>query len=207
MKVALRGIIGAGKTTFTAEAGALGWAVSYEPVEDNPYLAAFYAGDNSVILSMEIFLALARQRQFRAIHASAADEIADRSPEEDLIFAQLLHEDGRFDSDDYHDYLHIYGRLFRDVPELDVVIWLKVSPETALGRIRERARPSEMQVSDEDWLVYLTRLNEAYENQHHKDNVMVVDWEEPGAVEDVLQRARAWHLVPRINATRQAPGQ
>lgn len=195
MKVALRGIIGAGKTTFTAEAGALGWAVSYEPVEDNPYLAAFYAGDNSVILPMEIFLALARQRQFVAIHASPADEIADRSPQEDLIFAQLLHEEGRLDLDDYHDYLHLYGRLFRDVPELDVVIWLKVSPETALGRIRERARPSEMQVSDAEWLVYLTRLDEAYENhRHHQDNIMVVDWEEPGAVEDVLARAKDFHL-------------
>lgn len=167
MKVALRGIIGVGKTTFTAKAGALGWPVSYEPVEENPYLGAFYAGDNTVVFPMEIFLALARQRQFRAIH-----------------------EEGRFHSDDYHDYLHLYGRLFQDVPKLDVVIWLKVSPETALGRIRARGRESEMQVSDEDWLVYLTRLNEAYESQHLDDNVMVVDWEQPGDVEDVLRSAR-----------------
>jgi deoxyadenosine/deoxycytidine kinase len=194
MKVALRGIIGAGKTTFTAAAAELGWPCSYEPVEENPYLQDFYAGDDSVVLPMEMYLALARQRQFKAIHASPTDEIADRSPEEDLIFAQLLNEDGRFGLDDYHDYLHIYSSLFRDVPKLDVVIWLKVSPQTALKRIRARGRESEMQVSDEDWLSYLTRLSDAYEAQHVDENVMVVDWENLGDVADVLRRARQFHL-------------
>ena len=193
MWIELRGLIGCGKTTFVENAGRLGFEMSFESVAHNPYLPQFYAGDNSVVYPMEVWLALEREREACKMATKEGDRICDRTPEEDLCFAQLLLDEGRLTPEEHRSYLDVFHRLFDGKSTPDVIIHLDVTPETSLERIRARGRESEQQLSDEEWLGYLTRLKAAYDEQVLGDNVLVVPWDEIGDVTEVLERAREMH--------------
>ena len=55
--VLVSGNIGAGKTSLTKKLGErLGWETAFESVDDNPYLADFYADMRSWAFYLQIFL-------------------------------------------------------------------------------------------------------------------------------------------------------
>jgi deoxyadenosine/deoxycytidine kinase len=109
--------------------------------------------------------------------------VADRH-----IFAKLLREENKMDEMEYALYLSMYDSLdslFR-TPRIHKFLYLKVSPQRCLDRLRKRARHEESQVQ----LAYLHKIHLLHEEWLSKEpNVLVIDGEEE--FEERPERANA----------------
>ena len=84
----------------------------------------------------------------------------DRSVYEDAeIFAQNLYVQGHIQDRDYHTYRDLYETMLRFLPPPDLVIYLRASVPTLMGRISNRGRDYERTITEE----YLLGLNNLYE--------------------------------------------
>ncbi len=159
--IAVAGNIGAGKSTLvTMLAERLDWKPFFEPVTDNPYLADFYQDMRAWAFHSQIFFLTRRLRIHRQLIDHPASAIQDRSVYEDAeIFACNLYRQGLIGERDYTSYRELYQVLTEFLPPPDLVIYLRASVPTLVGRIQQRGRDYERQISPN----YLGRLNELYE--------------------------------------------
>jgi deoxyadenosine/deoxycytidine kinase len=160
--LAIAGNIGVGKTQLTNRlADELGWLAYYEPVIHNPYLDPFYADMPRWSFHLQIYFLSERFKAQVQIGDSPLPFIQDRTIYEDAeIFARTLHEQGSMTPVDYENYTSLFRILSSFLRRPDLIIYLKASPETLMGRIEKRGRPSERGIG----LDYIARLNRAYED-------------------------------------------
>ena len=169
--IIVEGLIGAGKSTFTAELGqALGsnTLVLMEPDEQdnaNPYLADFYQDTPRWSFTMQVHLLGMRYRMQLAAqwHAMSGRgfAICDRSFYGDTCFARMMNKSGEIGDREFRTYRILYQAMTASVLLPAVCVRLEVSPDTAAERIRRRAeertgRKCELSIS----LEYLRRLDE-----------------------------------------------
>ena len=158
--IGIAGIIGAGKTTLATALGEhLGLDVHYEPVIDNEYLADFYRDTAKYSFAMQIYLLNRRFQQHQEIIWRNRGGIQDRTIYEDAIFAKTLRDMDLMDERDYETYVNLFRNLSNFMCRPNFIIYLDVTPEKSLARIRERSRGCETGVS----LEYLTQLYDGYE--------------------------------------------
>ena len=159
--VLVAGNIGAGKTSLAERLGSqLGWHVAYESVDDNPYLADFYADMHAWSFHLPVFFLGHRAEQHRHLMALPESAIIDRSIYEDAhIFARALHRLGNMTERDYHAYRRLYDLVIDTLPRPALLIYIKAGPATLLSRIRHRGREIENSVSAD----YLTLLGQFYD--------------------------------------------
>ena len=87
--------------------------------------------------------------------------VQDRSIYEDAhIFAANLHEMGLMSQRDFKNYISLFEAMSSHIHPPDLMIYLKASIPTLVGRIHIRGREYEGNMS----LDYLRRLNEKYES-------------------------------------------
>lgn len=199
--VIVSGLIGVGKSSFTASlASLLGYEPMYEPVEENPYLEDFYRAPKRWGYSMQEHL---KSMRFRSHMASvwairsglAGGVVADRSIWEDTIFAEINRDLGNITDREYQTYLAGFADMSLFLAEPDVLIYLDASPETCKRRADSRARPAEMDTALNDDpnagipLDYMERLKAGYEKWigdiSNRMPVIRVDWEQFRKTEDV----------------------
>jgi deoxyadenosine/deoxycytidine kinase len=158
--IAIAGNIGVGKSTLTGLLSQqLGWEPFYEAVEDNPYLADFYADMPRYAFHSQIFFLSRRLRHHRRLLDFPGSVVQDRSVYEDAeIFAHNLYRQGHMGERDYHTYRELYEVLVEFLPPPDLVVYLRASVPTLLSRIALRGRAFERNISAE----YLGQLNEFY---------------------------------------------
>lgn len=160
--VGVAGIIGAGKTTLTrAISESLGWSRVDEPVAGNPYLTDFYQDKKKYGFAMQMFLLHHRFAQHQGMIWSARDVIQDRTIYEDVIFAKMLHESGDISDRDFDTYRAAFTNMTNFLHRPDVIVYLDVTPETAMERVNKRARASE---SGGIPVEYLRALRDGYED-------------------------------------------
>lgn len=159
--LAVAGNIGAGKSTLVSMlAERMNWKPFFEPVTDNPYLADFYQDMRAWAFHSQIFFLTRRLRIHRQLIDDPASAIQDRSVYEDAeIFACNLYRQGLIGERDYTSYRELYQVLSEFLPPPDLVIYLRASAPTLMGRIQQRGRDYERQISAD----YLGRLNDLYE--------------------------------------------
>ena len=161
--ISIAGLIGAGKSTLAAALGdATGLPVYYEPIAEvstNSYLADFYDDMPKYSFGLQIHLLNKRFRQQQEIVWSDKGAIQDRSIYEDAVFARVLADDGLMDPRDYETYVSLFASMSRFMQRPDVIVYLDVSPEESLRRIRSRQRDCESGMT----LDYLVKLHAAYE--------------------------------------------
>ena len=158
--VGIAGIIGAGKTTLATALGQhLGLDVHYEPVIDNEYLDDFYRETKKYAFAMQIYLLNRRFQQHQEIIWRGRGGVQDRTIYEDAIFAKTLRDMDLMDERDYETYVNLFRNLSNFMCRPNFIIYLDVTPEKSMERIRERARGCEVSVS----LEYLTQLYEGYD--------------------------------------------
>ncbi len=159
--VAVAGNIGVGKSTLVQMlCSRMGWEPFYEPVTQNPYLADFYANMDSWSFHSQVFFLTHRLRSHFQLSQHPSAVIQDRSVYEDAeIFAQNLYVQGHIQDRDYQTYRDLYETMLRFLPPPDLVIYLRASVPTLLGRISNRGRDYERTISAE----YLSGLNTLYE--------------------------------------------
>lgn len=158
--IGIAGIIGAGKTTLATALGQhLGLDVHYEPVIDNEYLDDFYRETRKYAFAMQIYLLNRRFQQHQEIIWRGRGGVQDRTIYEDAIFAKTLRDMDLMDERDYETYVNLFRNLSNFMCRPNFIIYLDVTPEKSMDRIRERARGCETGVS----LEYLTQLYEGYD--------------------------------------------
>ena len=160
--LAIAGNIGVGKTQLTHRLSAeLGWAAHYEPVIHNPYLDPFYKDMPRWSFHLQIYFLGERFKAQVEIGKSALPFIQDRTIYEDAeIFARTLWQQASMTDVDYENYTSLFHCMVGFLRPLDLIVYLKATPETLMERIAKHGRARE-KASGID---YIRRLNAAYDD-------------------------------------------
>ncbi len=159
--ILVAGNIGAGKTSLAERlATRLGWHIAYESVDDNPYLADFYADMRTWSFHLQIFFLGHRAEQHRKMAELPISAIIDRSIYEDAhIFARALYEMHNMTERDYRSYRRLYDQIVSGLPRPDLLIYIRAGVPTLLQHIAQRGRDIERSISAD----YLTLLDRFYQ--------------------------------------------
>ena len=208
MFIGVSGLIGVGKSTLTTNLAeeldrrsttlplGTAWKAVYEPVETNPYLEDFYADIERWTFNMQMFLLAQRFQQHEEViwdpvHRLGGGIVQDRTIYEDTIFARMHHEDGLMVGRDWDTYISHFSIMRRFLLYPDVIIYLRVPPEIAAERIRERDRKAEREMPPG----YLDRLCDGYEEfieeMAQYTVVLTLDWSEYQPIVDVADQVLA----------------
>lgn len=179
MFVVVAGNIGSGKTTLTKKLSErLGWKPHFESVQDNPYLADFYADMSRWSFPLQVYFLNHRFNTHREIEGLPASSIQDRSIYEDAnIFARSLYDQGKLDKRDYENYRQLYDSMIQFLNPPTLMIFLRRSIPKLQERIKQRGRDYEQAIPTE----YLTSLNEYYDEWYANYNLgksLIVDTDE-----------------------------
>lgn len=156
--IAVEGVIGVGKTTFSRMlAERLQAELVNEEVFENPFLVDFYKNRKRHAFSCQLYFLISRfqqQQQLMVRDLFAQRIVADYLFAKDSIFASVTLSDRE---------LILYNKiapvLSKDIPRPDLTIYLQASTPTLLRRIKHRNYSFEKSV-DYD---YLEMLNKAYD--------------------------------------------
>lgn len=181
----LAGLIAAGKTTISENLSkSLDIPIYYESVADNKILKNFYSHMPKTKKEWGFSLQMKFLLQRKQIHeeCSKTGGIIDRSIYEDRLFCNMLHTDGDIRDDDYDLYMDYSDDAFKHLDKPTHILYLKVTPEKALERIKLRNRPNEQGIP----LEYLQNLNKEYESFIKEYNPIIIDWNEFQSTKYVL---------------------
>ncbi|MEE2789815.1 MAG: deoxynucleoside kinase [Myxococcota bacterium] len=160
MFIGIAGLIGAGKTTLADALGQhLKLPVYYEPVADNEYLADFYRDPKQYAFATQIYLLNRRFQQHQEVIWRGGGGVQDRTIYEDAVFAKTLVNQNLLDQRDYQTYLQLFRHMSNFMCRPNVIIYLDLSPESAMERIKQRNRSVESGIP----LDYLRELHKEYE--------------------------------------------
>ena len=175
MHIAIAGNIGCGKTTLTRLlAEHYGWQPRFESVSDNPYLSDFYADMERWSFNLQIYFLNRRFKE--VVEISKTDDIIvqDRTIFEDArIFAPNLHDQGLMSDRDFNNYNDLFDLMMSLVKLPDLMIYIRSSISTLVGRIQKRGREYEQTMR----LDYLQGLEKRYEQwiESYQGQLMIID--------------------------------
>ncbi len=208
--IGIAGMIGAGKSTLATALGQhLGIDVYYEPVTDNEYLADFYRDTQRYAFQTQVYLLNRRFQQHQEIIWKGRSAVQDRTIYEDSIFAKMLATSGLMEPRDYRTYLALFRHMSNFMCKPSVIVYLDVSPERSLERIKSRSREVESTIRVD----YLTALHAGYAS-FMKDiskviPVIRVDYERFATAEEMAEMIKREYLhhsflreVTRFDPTR-----
>lgn len=197
--ITLAGIIGSGKSTMTEILSKeLGSKAFFEPVEDNPVLPLFYKGNeiaakkraagdqnatNPYTYLLQTFFV---NRRFRMIKEAKkeANNVLDRSIYEDALFMKMNTDMGNATAVEYATYQELLQNMLDElqyatgVNSQDLMIFIKVSYDTMLKRIRKRGRDYEQIESDPTLPEYYQNLLQYYDRWlkwYDKSPIMIIN--------------------------------
>ena len=175
MHIAIAGNIGSGKTTLTKLLAAhYGWTARFEPVDNNPYLADFYADMPRWSFNLQIYFLNKRFKEVVEISKSEETIIQDRTIFEDAcIFAPNLHGQGMMSDRDFNNYRDLFDLMMSLVKLPDLMIYIRASIPTLVSQIQKRGREYEQTMR----LDYLQGLEKRYEDwiASYKGNLIIVE--------------------------------
>lgn len=162
MHIAIAGNIGCGKTTLTKMlAKRYGWTPRFEPVDNNPYLADYYADMARWSFNLQIYFLSKRFKEVVEISKSKDYIIQDRTIFEDArIFAPNLHEMGMMSDRDFENYTELFDLMMSLVKLPDLMIYIRSDIPNLVNQIGKRGREFEQSMR----LDYLKGLNDRYES-------------------------------------------
>jgi deoxyadenosine/deoxycytidine kinase len=173
--VAVSGNIGAGKSSLARLLGEyFNWKPYYESVDDNPYLADFYADMPRWSFHLQIYFLSNRFRSHKKIVESNKSVIQDRTIYEDAeIFARNLYSIGRMTERDYRNYDSLFRVMMEYLKPPDLMIYLKANVDTLLLQIARRGRDFEKGIERS----YLEQLNSLYNDwiARYKHRLLIID--------------------------------
>jgi deoxyadenosine/deoxycytidine kinase len=185
--VAVAGTIGAGKTSLVA------WLVKryglepfYEPNEENPYLADFYADMKAWAFHSQVFFLSHKLKLHQELLASNRPAVIDRTIYEDAeIFARSLKNQRYIAKRDWAVYERLYEGIKKTLRPPDVLVALTCSLGATKKRIDRRGRAMEASIPD----AYLRRLHRLYEDwfdRYDLGPIVKIDTTKLDYVEDLV---------------------
>lgn len=196
--IAVAGNIGAGKTTLVHKlASHYKWKAHLEAVDNNPYLADFYADMKAWAFPLQIYFLNSRFNQVAEIQDSPITIVQDRTIYEDAyIFAKNLKASGYLDERDFDTYFSLFQSMSGMIRPPDLLIYLRASIPTLIAQIARRGREYESSIS----IKYLEDLNRNYEewiSTYQEGKLMVLDADE---LDYVNRPEDLGHIINRIDA-------
>ena len=156
--IAVEGVIGVGKTTFSKMlAECLEAELLQEEVFENPFLVDFYKNQKRFAFSCQMYFLISRfqqQQQLMIRDLFAERIVADYLFAKDQIFASVNLSDRELTL-----YNKVAPALTQNIPQPDLVIYLQASTHTLLKRINKRNFSFEKPISND----YIEVLNKAYD--------------------------------------------
>ncbi len=160
----------------------------FEPNEDNPYLADFYADMKRWAFHSQMHFLSSKFRIHQELERVETAVIQDRTIFEDAeIFATHLFNQGFIDKRDFATYQELYKTILRSLKAPDLMIYLECPLTTIRKRIKERGRAMEQNMPME----YLRKLNDLYENwiaRYNLSPVLRISTEKLDYMSDFLYR-------------------
>ncbi|MEL7625264.1 MAG: deoxynucleoside kinase [Anaerolineaceae bacterium] len=174
--IVLAGNIGSGKTSLTQLLSlSFGWTPSYESVDNNPYLADFYADMKTWAFHLQMYFLGNRAIEIENLAKAGNSAVLDRSIYEDAhIFVRALHEMNNLSDRDYQAYFKLYELVLRTLPRPTLLIRLVTPVETLVQRIQQRARSIEDTI-DPDYLRLLDSYYKQWDKEYSESPVLTID--------------------------------
>ncbi|HEY0976126.1 MAG TPA: deoxynucleoside kinase [Flavobacteriales bacterium] len=171
--LAVEGLIGAGKTTFTKRL-AERWnaRLVLEGFEENPFLPRFYAEPDRYAFPVELSFLAQRYHQLKGAgdrDLFQPNTIADYSLGKSLVFSSVTLRD-----DEQELFKELYNIMYAGLPKPDLLLYLHVPMEQVRARIRSRGRDYEQGIGED----YLLQLQERYLDhlrQSPDQRILIVD--------------------------------
>lgn len=175
MHIAIAGNIGSGKTTLTRMlAKRYGWTPRFEPVDNNPYLADFYADMHRWAFNLQVYFLNKRFKEVVEISRSKETIVQDRTIFEDaMIFAPNLHDQGYMTDRDFNNYSDLFQLMISLVQLPQLTLYIRSSIPTLVKHIEKRGRNYEKTMR----IDYLAGLQQRYEDwaADYKGEMIVID--------------------------------
>ena len=156
--IAVEGPIRVGKSTLARIIAERLNAQRVTEPEDNPFLSAFYEGEQGAAFQAQLAFLVRRFEQLRDLDLGPRSQkivVADYIFEKDKIFAYLNLSDVELET-----YNRYYNHFREQLPTPDLVIYLQATPEILKKRMRKKNAPGEKAISDD----YMEELVKAYEH-------------------------------------------
>lgn len=187
--IAIAGNIGAGKSSLlNFLTTTYNVAPFYEPNDDNPYLADFYADMRQWAFHSQMFFLSNKFRIHQQADRVQGVVVQDRTIFEDAeIFATALHQMRKIDARDWETYWSFYRSILNAIQPPDLMIYLRCPIRTIRRRIKLRGRAMEQDIP----LAYLKRLESLYENwiaHYDLGEVLILDSHRLDYVSDLVDR-------------------
>ncbi len=156
--IAVEGPIRVGKSTLARIlAERLNAQRVMEP-DENPFLPAFYRGEQGAAFQTQFSFLIQRFEQLRSLDLGAASQrtvVSDFIFEKDKLFACLNLTDQELET------YNRYYNFFRDqLPTPDLVIYLQASTDVLKKRLKKKNAPGEKAINED----YLDEVVKAYEH-------------------------------------------
>lgn len=196
MYIAIAGNIGSGKSTLTGLlAQRYGLLPVYEAVDENPYLADFYADMGRWAFQSQVFFLAKRLAQHLEQINPAQHVVQDRTIFEDaFIFAQNLWLEGHLSERDWQTYLALYEGIAPALRKPDLLIYVRASVETLQAHIARRGRAYEQTIPTE-YLASLNRLYESWVGAYDLSPVLVISSDTVNYAEDEEARELMFRML------------
>jgi deoxyadenosine/deoxycytidine kinase len=186
MLISIEGNIGSGKSTLVEYLKSLGtYLFVDEPVNEwltikdkdgSNALECFYKDKKENAFCFQILAYITRLKKLMdklKNNPSNVIIITERSIETDRnVFAKMLYEDGFLSSIEWETYNYWFN-TFKDVSKVDLIIYIKTSPEKCLERINKRNRVEESNIK----LDYLEKCNKYHDDwlQLLNESIIIID--------------------------------
>jgi deoxyguanosine kinase len=159
MYIAIEGVIGVGKTSLARLLQpSFDSSLLLEVFEENPFLSSFYQDRSRYAFQTQMFFLLSRYHQQRRsvpdMLSGSKPLISDYTFDKDALFARI-----NLAGDELEMYYKLHEALAEKIPAPDLIVYLRASTETLMGRIALRDRSYERSM-DQD---YIHILNSAYD--------------------------------------------
>jgi len=191
--IAIEGLIGAGKTTLARRLAAeRNGRLVLEEFDDNPFLPKFYEEPERYGFAVELSFLAQRYHQLKRVTEQdlfTPCTIADYSLGKSMVFASVT-----LQPDEYALFIDLYGIMFNDLPQPQLIVYLHLGMERLRERIRSRGRSYEQRIGAE----YLMRLQDRYLDHLQKrqgSRVLVVDMQDKDLMNDPAVYERLIALV------------
>ncbi|MDX2006537.1 MAG: deoxynucleoside kinase [Meiothermus sp.] len=196
MYLAIAGNIGSGKSTLTGLLSQrYGLLPVYEAVDENPYLADFYADMGRWAFQSQVFFLSKRLRQHLEQVNPAQHVVQDRTVYEDaFIFAQNLRVSGHLSERDWKTYLSLYEGVSSALRRPDLLIYVRSSVKTLQQHIARRGRTFEQQIP-EQYLSDLNNLYEAWIGSYNLSPVLVISSDSVNYADDEETRELMFRML------------
>lgn len=196
--IAIAGNMGSGKSTLVDFLSrTYNIAPFYEPNDENPYLADFYADMKGWAFQSQLYFLSNKFRLHQALDRQDGVVALDRTIFEDAeIFATALYQMRKISKRDWATYQGFYHAILDAIRPPDLMIYLRCSMRPLRKRIRLRGRTMEQDIP----LSYLKRLDRLYEEwiaSYKMSDILVLETDRLDYINDVIHRL---DVMERIEA-------